>query len=917
MKVDLRTRSGVTLLLYSYVCLGNRFLANAAALRQDHYDSDDHQEPPLLRNLLDINNNESLELAALALKNALNHPSNSKLLVSERNQDTTMNSSVEDIGSSPDGGKLVRLKREGVKKLSSPTEKEIENRADRSSSNTRNLQKKTKSLKNKDAKSALKAGTKSLKKAKKTKMTKKTKAPTTDVETKSPTSAPLDATQAPTQASNDVTDTPTQASPAPTKATDNATNAPTITTSDKANMCTKIVAEEATWATWFGDDDLSNFTPIFKPATDAELRSIVESSKMHGCSVRMMGARHSWDGMVTQRKEEDVVVISLAAHVTEIDGWNDSMNPITSTFRIGAGKSWYDVSALIRPNGFVLNSRSAGAYFSVGGVIANMVHGGGRMAGFMHDDVVKMLVLTSDGNFHEVEGDDLRYWRSSAGQLGMIIAIEMKMHSEAIPQVIGVNPSTGEPIFDEEKGGFVMGREKSEFTAPTNQLSFFQLVQDVASKAYETNAMHDSSQFFFNYYTNTLSEYYTNFSGPRFSGSSGPFPDEAKAAQYRSATEGLVAQFPDVAFEGVPRADYSPEYFCAIFCVPPSGPLGDGSPCISIPSTLEEGKLLCEVPIETAAAVSIFGTDFLDGLWDADSSTSNDGYFIMDLVTSFDSMIAFVPARSLANAFGTWYEVCSQALTGTLSGIDYVPNSSLEFRFIDPKETAVLNPIPPMSEVKAAFNDENEAYFGPEAFDTLFPPLPEGLPDGWIAIELINLKYINDNDFEKFAVAMQQAWSMMGSNPFLPYGDGVVDTCDASNNIFPCQGAPAEGTQCCNPSIPVYMVHLGKGWGYGLNPSTTPTTGKMTPFTDPVAIANMYNTVPSKQSSILSFNAKRAELDADVFSGGAMMRWLDPSVPNTDYEVRKLTNQQCDSPDFMLDPNKECINDSCVDSVCA
>jgi FAD/FMN-containing dehydrogenase len=97
--------------------------------------------------------------------------------------------------------------------------------------------------------------------------------------------------------------------------------------------------------------DITTFTPIFRPATDDELRRIVESSKMHGYTVRMMGARHSWNGMVMQRNEKDVVVISLTSHTTESEGWHNSIHPESSTFRIGAGKSWYDVSALIRPHG--------------------------------------------------------------------------------------------------------------------------------------------------------------------------------------------------------------------------------------------------------------------------------------------------------------------------------------------------------------------------------------------------------------------------------------------------------------------------------------------------------------------------------------------------------------------------------------
>ena len=76
----------------------------------------------------------------------------------------------------------------------------------------------------------------------------------------------------------------------------------------------------------------------------------------------MMGAASSQDGMVMQRKEEDTVVISLASHSTQVDGWQDSIDPLASTFRIGAGKSWFDVSSLIRPHGFVLKTRTAGAF---------------------------------------------------------------------------------------------------------------------------------------------------------------------------------------------------------------------------------------------------------------------------------------------------------------------------------------------------------------------------------------------------------------------------------------------------------------------------------------------------------------------------------------------------------------------------
>jgi len=679
----------------------------------------------------------------------------------------------------------------------------------------------------------------------------------------------------------------------------------------KTSKCTKLVAENENWETWL--PDITTFTPIFRPATDNELRRIIESSKKYGCTIRMMGARHSWDGMVMQRKEEDVVVISLASHTTEIEGWLDSIHPESSTFRIGAGKSWYDVSALIRPHGYVLNSRASGAYFSVGGVIANMVHGGGRATGFMHDDVVKMLVLISDGSFREIEGGELKYWRSSAGQLGMIIAIEMKMHSEAIPFVTGYNE--GQPTFDLEKGGLNMERERTVFPSPTNAVDFVQFISDLTSKIYQTHATYDSAQFFFDYYSNSLNEYRTNFSGPRFSGAVGSFPDAAKAAQYDAATKANVDIYPDVAFSGGDESSINEEILCATICVPPTGPDGDGSPCIQVPSTIQPGKLLCEVPLEISAVLSSQGQTQLDAMWDS-ALAYNDGFFIvLGRIPTYDVMITFLPARALASGIGTWIDITTKAVTGMLPGIDYFPNSSLEFRFVNPIETAVLNPIPTIEETKSAFNEKNAQFYGDNAFDVLMPPLPPGISDGYVAIEFVHIRNVYDQDASKFIVVLQEALRSMPTNPLLPYSEFIVKDCDAMSGIFPCQGFPQGEAKCCNPPIPSYNTHLGKGWGFGFDPSTTPITGKFPPFKDPIAIENMFAT-GSKRNSISNFNTKRKELKADLFSGGAMLRWLEPSFPNSDFEVRKLDKQVCGSPDFMLDPNKECINNSCVGSIC-
>lgn len=39
-------------------------------------------------------------------------------------------------------------------------------------------------------------------------------------------------------------------------------------------------------------------------------------------------------------------------------------------------------------------------------------------------------VMKSNGKTVEIEGDELKYWRSSGGQLGIILAIEMQLVKE-------------------------------------------------------------------------------------------------------------------------------------------------------------------------------------------------------------------------------------------------------------------------------------------------------------------------------------------------------------------------------------------------------------------------------------------------------------------------------------------------------
>ena len=122
-------------------------------------------------------------------------------------------------------------------------------------------------------------------------------------------------------------------------------------------------------------------------------------------------------------------------------------------------------------------------------------------------------------------------------------------------------------------------------------------------------------------------------------------------------------------------------------------------------------------------------------------------------------------------------------------------------------------------------------------------------------------------------LALQEAYESVPTNP--------VNECDAINGSYLAVALlRKELSAVIHPSL--YSTRLRKAWGWAVYPTTTPTTGKLQPMKDAGVISNAF-TAGSKQKSIVDFNSKQSELDADVFSEGAMLRWLDPSAPNTGF----------------------------------
>lgn len=375
----------------------------------------------------------------------------------------------------------------------------------------------------------------------------------------------------------------------------------------------------------------------------------MKAARSNGCTVRPTGATGSHDGLVIQRLEEKIVIISLADYQTQHKQWQDKMNLQTLRVRINAGKSLYDLTQLTRSQGFLLKSRTAGRYFTIGGIVANMVHGGGKNEGFIQEQVTGLLVMLASGNIVEITSEDeLKYWRNSAGLLGIILAVEFDLLQDT---------------------GFEMKYDVKTYdmTSP----SFFDTFVGDVLTAVNT---YDHSEYFFNPYDGELL-----ILG---SGMSSTPPTNAQLKEYQRAAKNLIDQTAnfDISFRGSPKVPIS-------------------SACDLIPEPFCFDS--------QASAYIIVGAmhDVVQSDWTTSSTTVNDGFYSTS-VPKFHSLDLFAPAGTFPQMIGQFLGLF-QAFSQTGSSV-YYPTGGLQFRFVNPSsKQGYLCPINPISDLEAKFLAEN------------------------------------------------------------------------------------------------------------------------------------------------------------------------------------------------------------------
>merc|ERR1712190_241579 len=147
--------------------------------------------------------------------------------------------------------------------------------------------------------------------------------------------------------------------------------------------------------------------------------------------VRIGGTAHSAGGLITDGQDANTVVLSLGEFTSSDPYWQYDFHvgdDGTQRATVNAGWTQLHLFKRTRPRGFFVPAQTAGYFFSIGGIVANSVHGGAYNEGFINEYVTRMRVMDWQGVIHIIDQEEeLRHWRCSFGLLGIILGVEFRL----------------------------------------------------------------------------------------------------------------------------------------------------------------------------------------------------------------------------------------------------------------------------------------------------------------------------------------------------------------------------------------------------------------------------------------------------------------------------------------------------------
>jgi FAD/FMN-containing dehydrogenase len=200
-----------------------------------------------------------------------------------------------------------------------------------------------------------------------------------------------------------------------------------------------------TWVNWSGnivhEPPINGANYYFRPTDQAELKSVLADAVTRGVTVRVSGQRHSQPPLVIDDNRGTVpplpttYLLDMSCYADVVPGSKDLMvlGPEPNQVTVNPGAREDDLDAFLTRHNLMLDTVTAGGFFSIGGMTAVDVHGGTVEAPIFAEAVSAFTILGADGNETIInkqseDGDGhslLEFARVSLGALGIVTRITL------------------------------------------------------------------------------------------------------------------------------------------------------------------------------------------------------------------------------------------------------------------------------------------------------------------------------------------------------------------------------------------------------------------------------------------------------------------------------------------------------------
>lgn len=156
--------------------------------------------------------------------------------------------------------------------------------------------------------------------------------------------------------------------------------------------------------------DTVSCTPrVVRASTAADVAAAIQTSES-GTGVRVVGGSHSWSGLICTNE----TLVTLEWCDMALDG---------ATLVASAGCKVSQAQAYLGERGRVLHGFGSIMEQTLGGSIMTSLHG--AQFDMFTDHVVALEATLANGAATRVQGDDLKWWTSSMGMLGVVTQVEI------------------------------------------------------------------------------------------------------------------------------------------------------------------------------------------------------------------------------------------------------------------------------------------------------------------------------------------------------------------------------------------------------------------------------------------------------------------------------------------------------------